>query len=800
MQISNVLRRCNGIVSGFVASHVVIATVYAESVIFNTSIINERGLDSNIADYFSREARFLPGRHLVALRINGKERGMVLATFNDEGNLCADEQFLADGGLKAEKRFSVATQTKNSCPDYREMFDGVQIVLLPSRERIDMVVPAEAIDMQSGSSRVYTRGGVAGMMNYSLFTLLNHYSGEVSRYSQASLEGGVNMGDWLLRSRHIMTDNDGKRQNESQYTYVQHTFVDHKKSIQAGEINARNTLLAIPAILGAQLVPEEALNADSGSGVVVEGMASTNQARVEIWQSGQLVYSTMVTAGPFRFEDVPVNSISTNLDVKVVEADGREHHFVVPAAALTGKRPARAKGMSIALGRVRDMESDYDMPIVLSASNAWTSGLRSKVNVGGLLSRRYQSAGTELSFQVSSFLRLSGRFSFSNDDYGHRRGAGTEISAFLALADNTSIFATSTQRSKNYRDLAQALNKNATVYQKDYSVGISWSEDLLGTLAFSYLMSEGRNDDDDSQSTMVSWSKSFKRASVTASWNRQVNKSGDDVFYLHLSIPFENRSIGSYIRKDGVNHRYGLQADGNISENSRYSLSYDRDWQQKNDSFNGSIYSNFHYTRLNINAGTAQHYRNYGVSLSGGVVAHDKGVTFSPYAVKDTYAVVSLGYPLRGVEIATPQGPVWTDAKGQAIVPALPEYRRARIEINNATLPGNIEVGNGTRVIAAGYASVGKVEFRVLEVNRAVIKVQHADGSPAARGSLIQDEKGNYVVTVVDDGLAFVNNLSQLKALYLAGQGGQRRCRIDYRPEQESDPQAFYARYQGVCQ
>ncbi|WP_150318216.1 fimbria/pilus outer membrane usher protein, partial [Enterobacter hormaechei] len=86
---------------------------------------------------------------------------------------------------------------------------------------------------------------------------------------------------------------------------------------------------------------------------------------------------------------------------------------------------------------------------------------------------------------------------------------------------------------------------------------------------------------------------------------------------------------------------------------------------------------------------------NYSAALSGGIVAHSDGVTFSPYRVTDTYAIARLDKPVAGIEIGTPRGAVWTDKWGQAIIPALSPFRESTIEINTESLPGNLDVRNG---------------------------------------------------------------------------------------------------------
>src|SRR5260363_177649 len=55
---------------------------------------------------------------------------------------------------------------------------------------------------------------------------------------------------------------------------------------------------------GHAIVPEYALDAQN-TGAVVEGVASS-PARVEVRQSGALIYSTLVPAGPFSLSALPL--------------------------------------------------------------------------------------------------------------------------------------------------------------------------------------------------------------------------------------------------------------------------------------------------------------------------------------------------------------------------------------------------------------------------------------------------------------------------------------------------------------
>lgn len=178
---------------------------------------------------------------------------------------------------------------------------------------------------------------------------------------------------------------------------------------------------------------------------------------------------------------------------------------------------------------------------------------------------------------------------------------------------------------------------------------------------------------------------------------------------------------------------------------------------------------------------------------------HKDGVTFSPYSIKDTFAIARLSEPKAGVEITTPQGTVWTDRWGQAVIPGLTEWRNSRIEVDANKLPQSMTLANGTKYIAAAHGSVSEVSFKVLNSRRVMLRIKQADGKPLTKGLSVVDDKNNYVVTVVDDGHVFLNDADQISALYAVDDDNNRLCKLDFTLPEKHDEDAFYEEVNGVC-
>lgn len=773
----------------------------AREVTFDTGILQSRGLSADLNRYFAETPRFLPGVHSVRIVVNGKERGTAAARFGEDGTLCIDSDFLDFAGL-----MPVPIKSGEQCHNISSDYPQAVVNAVPGQETVELYLPPEALNGLNGDIKNFQHGGTAGLLNYSLFSTRNEYEGSQSNnYSQASLEGGFNVADWALRSRYIMTDDDGDKNAESIYTYAEHVFMAQKMTMQVGEINANSDVLSGLPITGVQLTPTSGLN-NSGNGVSVSGIARTSQARVEVRQNGRLIFNTLVPAGPFTLDDVPMVRSNVDLEVTVIESDGASNRFIVPASAVKAQQLSRPQGLSASVGRVRNIDSDYDDPWVMNISDGWRVLPRLNVLTSGAAAQDYQAVGTRAEVLLTDIWNISATVAGSREQFGDENsGLKTELQNNLSLSDQISLSTSASHYSGGYRELADAMDDDFQPYDNSWSANLSWATGAAGSFSVGFNYNQASGDGEDSRYVLASWGKSFKYASVSVNWQSSVGNNDDsqddDMLYVNLSIPLGgSQSISSYMRNQGNRTSYGVQNSGNLSPHTHYYISADRDNESNENSFNGNVTSNLHYTQLGIGGGSSgNHQRNYNATLSGGVAMHKSGVTFTPYSIRDTFAIAKLNEQKAGVEITTPQGTLWTDKWGQAVIPALNEWRNSRIEIDANKLPQSMTLANGTKYVAAAHASVSEVSFKVLNSRRVMLRVKRADGSALAKGLSIVDGKGNYVVTSVDDGHVFLNDADQLAALYAMDNNNNRICKIAYTLRDNRDEEAFYEEANGEC-
>ncbi|EAA2244155.1 TPA: fimbrial biogenesis outer membrane usher protein [Salmonella enterica subsp. enterica serovar Aberdeen] len=776
----------------------------AEELNFDMGILTSRGISPNVAQYFSRAPRFLPGSHTVMVKINGVNRGSLVARFDTEGQLCVDDDFLSASGL-----VPLNISAKETCHSLQEDYPSAIITPLPNSESLELFVPAQALDNNLLSLNNVIKGGTAGLFNYNLYASRSESSGSDSRnYAQANLEAGLNFAEWTLRSRYMLTNNDGEYRTDSLYTYAEHVFQAQKMRAQVGQINVNSSLFSGAPINGVQLIPEQGLAQDT-QGVTINGIARTHQARVEVRQSGQIIYTAPVNAGAFTLENVPIIRSNTDLNVSVVETDGSTTTFTVPAVSFN-LRELTPAGLTMSIGRIRDTTSDYSLPWIYNISDSWKLSENWLAQASGVLAQDYQAAGGMLQWLPTNKWTFSGSMLGSKASFGESlQGAKSELRASMALPGEIRLDVSTARYSDGYRELTDALNKDAYEYQSSSSANIAWNHNLLGTFSLGYYTYQATDNDNDSRSIMASWGKTFKYASITANWQHAVNQddenhndsNDDDMFYINISIPLGEQRVGAYMRNQGDKTTYGLQNNGSLSKDTHYYISADRDAKNQQNSFNGNLNSNLHYTQLSVGGGTdGDNYRNYNATFSGGIAAHEHGITFSPYTIKNTFAIARLSEPESGIEIATPQGRIWTDHWGQAVIPGLTEWRKSRVEVNANTLPKSMELANGIKNITVAHSAFRVLDFNVLNTRRVMLTVKRPDGSWLPKGTSIVDEKNNYLVSAVDSGRVFITDVGDNPALYAADDDMNRLCRIHYTLQKTQDKEAFYETAKGVCQ
>ncbi|KTC64030.1 hypothetical protein AO262_16360 [Pseudomonas fluorescens ABAC62] len=228
-----------------------------------------------------------------------------------------------------------------------------------------------------------------------------------------------------------------------------------------------------------------------------------------------------------------------------------------------------------------------------------------------------------------------------------------------------------------------------------------------------------------------------------------------------------------------------------------YEVGVERDLSDREQAVRGQVGLMPRYTRIGLGVNRDPLGTSYNGQLQGGMVAHEGGLTFSPYAVQDTFGIVSVGN-LSAAKISTPHGPVWTDFSGQAVIPGLPAYTNSRIEVQTQSLPKRVDLKNGTQVLAAGRGSVNSVAFDVVTVRRVLLSATDQQGRPLPQGASVFDSDKRFLTSVVGEGLIFLNDVNNAQSLRVSLPDSSF-CRLDLAAGTPPDNDMFYETTSAVC-
>ncbi|STQ42529.1 F1 capsule-anchoring protein precursor [Ewingella americana] len=133
-------------------------------------------------------------------------------------------------------------------------------------------------------------------------------------------------------------------------------------------------------------------------------------------------------------------------------------------------------------------------------------------------------------------------------------------------------------------------------------------------------------------------------------------------------------------------------------------------------------------------------------------------------------------------------------------MPSLTPYKNSNVMVNTETLPKNVDVNNGMKSLTAGHGSVSKVQFGVLTVRRAMLKLTMPDGKPIQKGTVIFDSENQYVTTAVENGVVFVTDAANAGDLYAQSDDAGHKCKLKFSLAEEPDLDQFYENVGATCQ
>ncbi|MDK9358570.1 fimbrial biogenesis usher protein [Lelliottia sp. V106_10] len=826
------------------------AMVWAQSY-FNPAFLSEDTAGVADLSRFEQGHQQAPGTYRVDIWRNDEFLGAQDVRFETAveetppvaGGLspCITRAMLDRFGVNISAFPDLTKATGDTCIPLTTAIPGTEIAFNFASLRLNVNLPQVAMQ---NSARGYIppdqwdEGIPALLLNYSFSG--NRGNDDDNSY-YLNLQSGLNYGPWRLRNNGAWrySQSNGQSQNEWQNisTSAQRTVIPLKSELVLGDSNTGNDVFDSLGFRGLRMYSSDSMYPDSMQGYAptVRGIART-PAKVVIRQNGYVIYQSYVQSGAFAISDLNPTSSSGDLDVTVEEKDGNPQHYTVPYSTVPLlQREGRLK-YDLVAGDYRSGNDDQDTPFFTQGTMIAGLGNGYTLYGGTQLASRYTSialgAGKNLGDWGAVSLDLTQARSQLADDSRHEgqslrflyakslNGFGTNFQ-LLGYRYSTKGFYTlddvawKTMEGYQYSDdknddgTSDVQSYHNLTWNKKgrFQVNISQSLGDYGSLYVSGSEQTYWGTSDSSTWYQLGYAGGWQGVSysVSWSWNQAVGIGGTDkLASFNVSVPFSLFTRHGFRRDSAIDRAYATasasrNSDGDTSwqtgvsgtlledRNLTYSVSQGH---TSTNGASGSASANWQATYGTFGAGynysRDQHDLNW--QMSGGVVGHADGVTFSQ-PLGDTNVLIKAP-GASGVNIENQTG-VKTDWRGYAVMPYATVYRYNRVALDTNTMNNNTDIENNVSSVVPTNGALVRASFDTRIGVRALLTLMRGN-QPVPFGAVVRETESGVTSMVGDDGQAYLSGLPLRGELLVQwGNGANAQCRASYDLPEKSLQQAI---------
>ncbi|MCR1803765.1 fimbrial biogenesis outer membrane usher protein [Stenotrophomonas geniculata] len=796
----------------------------APNVEFNTELL----LGGGSMD-FSRYQRggALPGTYIADIRINDIIVGRRDITVSEDdqglGQICWDPELFEMIGIDAE-RLAAAIAGQSGSEDYLALPEGRTCAALDayvpsasasldtSEQILDISVP-QAYLARSPKGWVdpasWDYGVNAATLSYSANHSRQQSRGNSRNSTSVALDAGVNLGAWRLRHSGYLSHGEQGTDYAASRSFVQRDLQSIGSQLTLGDAATDGDMFDGVSYRGVNISTDARMLPDSQRlyAPIVRGVAQTN-ARVVIRQRGYVVHESTVAPGPFEIDDLEGAGSSGDIEVEVIETDGRVERFTLPFTAMPQLLRQGQQRFSITAGQLRDPATGQagfaELTLRRGLGNQFTGfagvtaadGYRAAV-LGGALNTRFGSfsgditlsdawlpKGTDVAAERrrgQSYRLAYSKSLFSSSTNITMAAYRYSTADFLSLSDAARLREQREQGSEAFAPMRQRSRLDLTVSQK------------LGENGGSLFVSGSTADywDHGKRQTnfSVGYSNRIGRASYSLTARRTLESSlftsgparQSNSIYLGVSMPLgvapsapratanlSHDSSGRSSRRVGVSGVLGADAQGN------YNASVSD--QGNGTSFNAGLNYQLPLATVGASYGQSQGNRQLSLSASGGLVLHAGGMTLAQ-SLGETIGIVHVP-GAKGAGVGN-MDRIRTDRRGYAIAPQLSAYRRNEVNIDPTGLPLDVELSAGSVSAVPTAGAVVKMVLPTAVGRNALIEALMEDGTPLPFGADVFNEAGHVVGVVGQGSRLWVRGLEEQGVLSVRN-GTDQQCAIPY--------------------
>jgi outer membrane usher protein len=304
------------------------------------------------------------------------------------------------------------------------------------------------------------------------------------------------------------------------------------------------------------------------------------------------------------------------------------------------------------------------------------------------------------------------------------------------------------------------------------------------------------------------YSNSFKFGTytITAGRTRNANGSMSNELMLSMTIPLGRTPHAPLLTTNLSNSGDASNLQANLSGTlgSDDQLSYNvYDTYAKNagaGSGNAGVSGMYRapVTQVTASASAGAHSAQVSAGVSGSIVAHPGGVTFSQ-TVGDTFAVVEAK-GAEGAHVTSAQG-VTINRSGYAVVPYLTPYGINTVDLDTKGTSTDVEFESTSERAVPRFGSVVMLRYKTVTGRAALIQAPRVAGDALPFGAEVVDQNGRNVGVVAQDSRIFARGLEDTGTLTVKwGDEPAQQCTVDYAlPKASGEADAPYLSVQAHC-
>lgn len=771
---------------------------------------------------------------------------------DDSGlSACLTPAMLQSMGVNVPALPALANAASDTCLDIAAAIPAAATRFDFAQLRLNISIPQAAmVNNARGevSPKSWDEGVNALLLNYS-FTGANSSDrsagGSADNSYFLGLNSGLNLGAWRLRDYSTWNYSASSEDNQNDWqhisTYLERDVVGLKSELLAGDSYTPSAVFDSLPFRGIQIASDDNMLPDSMKGFAptIHGIAKSS-AQVTIRQNGYIINQRYVPPGAFTINDLYPTATSGDLVVEVKESDGSSSSYSVPYSAVPIlQREGRLK-YTATVAEYRGDSSQQDAVKFTQTTLMW--GLAHGITLygGSQLSSHYKAfalgSGANMGDGGALSLDITQAASTLADGSRHQGQSlrllyakslgqlGTHLQ-LLGYRYSTSAFYTLDETAwKQMTGYNGGVDDNGEVNWADYynlyytkrgKIQLNISQQLAhwGSLFITASKQSYWHTDETNSLLQVGYSNTIDGISWSLSYNNSQSPGepqSDQILALSMSMPlsqwlshgdditgehhnayatFNSSSDNKHNQTESTGINGTLLAENNLSYSVQQSI------QNPGSSESGAASMEYDGAQGNVNVGynvsDNGNYRQVNYGLSGGMVMHSHGITFSQ-PLGDTNILIAVpGAANVGIE---DEPGVHTDSQGYAVVPYATAYRQNRMALDVNGMADDVDIDDAVTRVVPTEGALALARFRARIGERALLMLRHnGKAVPFGATATVDNRSGESIVG--DDGEVYLSGLASRGALHVRwGRQPNQHCEVHY--QLPGTPQALVRQHE----